>query len=162
MLAVQPTPTKKRYKYKPTNLESENAVKHLKKATIKKVKEVKRDFKPLDKTLINESPLSFYLKISKKLHVYRRKECITAVALELLLFVYTDYIKSGESVNSYGIAKQLVDKADCSIEAMNIRSKLNTLVDRGLLVKGGRNKQKAYLYFPSVKCIEDLQSILNA
>jgi len=159
---IDTNPIKKPYKHRPTNKEALEATKHLKKATIKKVNEIKADFKKVDKPLLNDSPLGIYLKVGKLLHIYRRKERITATGLELLLFVYSEYLSTGYSVNTYSMAKQLVNKPDCSIEARNIRDKLNVLVTRGLLVRGGRNSQKAFLYFPTVKCIEDLQSIFTA
>jgi len=118
-----------------------------------KIEEVLRMDKPLNSIGLTES----YLILCRNSFVYRRKVGISSASMELLIYVYVEFKKSGKGVTSYTVSR---DYNFYRSELQNCRNKLNKLEDKGLLVKAGFSESGGVVYIPSLRAIEELQSIV--
>lgn len=131
------------------------------KAIVDRIIKARIGIERMDNPLLLINPLDMYLVFNRKLHVYRRSVGISTASIELLLFVYREFLLNGNAVTSYFIARTITSKPDPSSEALNIRYKLDIMVGKGLLVMMGQNDKQAYLYIPSVKAIDDIENIFK-
>lgn len=123
------------------------------------IKRRKKSKKELDNPSITSIDTKIYLDLMSKLMVFRRKNGLTVVGLELLIYCYNEFLQSNDGVTARVLCKAYGMLLPSEIQ--NTRNKLDTLCKRGYLLKIGSTCNGASLYIPTVKAITDLSAIFK-
>lgn len=146
--------TKRSYKHRPTKSEVLKSSKTV-------FKGVKREIESMDKPLTDDRMLNKFIDVISNSIIYRRKKGISSQCMDVLLVLYSCYLKSGSGVTIYGLSGIMTSISHAGVEYRNLKYKFDILEDHGFIARSGKSLGKAYLYIPTSKAIEDISRLFT-